>query len=372
MAAFRLLIALPLALLLTFSAHARDASTVVPAPVEDTGTIDGAPYRIDIPADWNGELVVLAHGFEPVGVPRATPWPANDATAVFLSVRYAVAQSGYRTQGWAIRDGIMDTEAVRSHFVARHGLPSRTWLVGFSMGGGIAVASLEQHPAQYDGALSLCGANVPGTVLAEDLFTTLVAVDALLPAVAQNLGGRLSDPYAPANGQVDVMSAVAAALETAPDIASHLAGRLQVPAAAVPGIVSLHTLVFRDLKLRSGGVPVDNRQTRYTGFGNDAAFNAVAPRYAGDAPAMAYVANAPALSGHLDKPLVLQYNADDPTIAPRFQSVYAALAQRTDGIAPVVLPDTGEGHCGFSQEQIALAFDVLTRWATTGQRPAEP
>jgi len=273
----RLLEALLLALLFTTSpALAQAASTAISPPVEDTGVIENAPYRIDIPAGWNGELVVIAHGFEPIGVPRASPWPANDATPVFLSARYAVAQSGYRSQGWAVRDGIMDTEAVRAHFVARHGLPKRTWLVGFSMGGGIAVASLEQRSAHYDGALSLCGANVPGPTLADDLFTTLVAVDALLPAVAKTLGGRLSDPGVPARGQMDVMAAVASALEAAPDIASRLAGRMEVPRAAVPGIVSLHALVFRDLQQRAGGMPVDNRQTRYTGFGDDGAFNAAA------------------------------------------------------------------------------------------------
>ncbi|WP_296278663.1 hypothetical protein [Pseudoxanthomonas sp.] len=65
---------LPLALsLLVSPAVARDASTAVAPAVEDTGTLTDAPYRIDIPADWNGELIVLAHGFEPVGVPRASP-----------------------------------------------------------------------------------------------------------------------------------------------------------------------------------------------------------------------------------------------------------------------------------------------------------
>ena len=66
---------LPLALsLLVSPAVARDASTGGAPAVEDIGTLADAPYRIDTPADWNGELIVLAHGFEPVGVPRASPW----------------------------------------------------------------------------------------------------------------------------------------------------------------------------------------------------------------------------------------------------------------------------------------------------------
>ncbi|MBL8880444.1 MAG: hypothetical protein JNG88_15125, partial [Phycisphaerales bacterium] len=60
---------------------------------EDTGTLAGAPYRIDIPAEWNGELVVLAHGFEPVGVPRDTPWPADPATLCRHSHRTTAIRS---------------------------------------------------------------------------------------------------------------------------------------------------------------------------------------------------------------------------------------------------------------------------------------
>lgn len=367
----RLLTCLPIALLLALPpARAVDASTAVAPPVEDTGTLAAAPYRIDIPADWNGELVMLVHGFEPVGVPRASPWPANEATPVFLSKGYAVAQSGFATQGWAMRDGIDDTERLRAHFVERHGAPRRTWLVGFSMGGGIAVASLEQQPAQYDGVLSLCGANVPGARLAEELFTTLVAFDAFFPGATGVPDGGLSGPAAAELGQMDVMNAVTGALPGNPDAAALLAKHMEVPVDAVPGIVSLHALVFNDMRRRAGGLPVDNTRTVYTGFGENAVFNAAVPRHAGDAAAMAYAATAPALTGQVRKPLVIQYNTGDPTIAPRLQPLYAALAHAGgDVIAPLVLPDAGEGHCGFSPEQIGEAFRTLTQWSVTGKRP---
>jgi len=49
-----------------------------------SGELQGAPWRLDVPADWNGDLVMLAHGYEPVGVPRTTPMAANDSTAALL------------------------------------------------------------------------------------------------------------------------------------------------------------------------------------------------------------------------------------------------------------------------------------------------
>lgn len=353
------------------------ASAAVPAadpsipdpdsPKEETGTLGKAPYRVDFPGRWNGELVMLAHGFEPAGVPRTEPWPQNEATGVFLSAGYAVAQSGYSSQGWAIREAVEDTEQLRRHFIGKYGA-TRSYLVGFSMGGGVAIASLEQHSAHYDGALSLCGVNVPGRWLIEELFTTLVAFDHFFPD-AKGLAGGLSDPASAASDQMSVMQAVASALALEPDAAALLAAHLQVPGEALPGVISLHHMVFRDVAQRAAGMPVDNRTTRYRGFGDDEAFNASVRRYAGDAAAMRHVAAAPALTGDPRKPLVIQYNRDDPTVAPRFQSVYADLAKKA-APAPVTPPLVGEGHCGFSGEQIAAAFRVLTDWVESGERPA--
>jgi len=354
--------------LLASSAFAQEVSTAVAPPVEDTGTLADAPYRIDIPADWNGELVMLAHGFEPVGVPRETPWPADPATSMFTSARYAVAQSGYATQGWAVRDAIADSERLRAHFVQRHGQPEKTWMVGFSMGGGIAIATLEQQAAYYDGALSLCGANLPGDVLANALFTSLVAFDALFPPREDEAASRLSDPAAPVLEQGAVMERIDVALPRDPAAARRLAAHLEVSVDALSGTLGLHYLVVRDLVTRSGGMPVDNRLVQYTGFGDDAAFNRRVPRYAGDVAAMEYVASSPALSGRPQKPLVLQYNADDPTISPRFRPVYARKAQGA-AVAPLTLPDAPGDHCRFSEDQVRDAFRVLTDWARTGKRP---
>lgn len=55
---------------------------------EQTGELDGAPYRIQIPAQWNGNLVMYTHGYKPRGV----PWlPLGDILAdVFLDRGFAL------------------------------------------------------------------------------------------------------------------------------------------------------------------------------------------------------------------------------------------------------------------------------------------
>ncbi|MET0504256.1 MAG: hypothetical protein ABWZ85_02935, partial [Luteibacter sp.] len=56
-----------------------------------TGKLHDALYRIDIPANWNGDLVMLMHGYQPVGAPVSTPMVPADATPVFLKKGFAVA-----------------------------------------------------------------------------------------------------------------------------------------------------------------------------------------------------------------------------------------------------------------------------------------
>ncbi len=337
------------------------------APRVDSGTLAGAPYRFEIPAGWNGELIVLLHGYEPRGVPRDDPWPADPASAIFLARGYAVAESAYASQGWAVGDAIEDSERLRAQVVARHA-PRRSWLVGMSMGGLVAIESLERHGAHYDGALSLCGANVPSTQVFADTLRSLAAFDVLFPD-AEVPGDGLADPAAlpldePRADQPALMQAVGAAFASNPDAAATLARALEVSPDALAGTLSLHVLLQREAIARAGGLPVGNRDVVYSGFGDDAAFNAAVRRYDADPKAAAWVADTGNLRGTLEKPLVLRYNRVDPTVPPRYQRVYSALAAaagRADRIT--VVPPAGEGHCAFEPEQVIEAFDVLVRLA---------
>ena len=341
---------------------ARTQNAAIPATT-DTGVLQGAPYRVDLPAHWNGELVMLLHGFEPIGTPRPTPKPLGDEAPVFLAAGYAVAQSSYATQGWAVDDAVRDNERLRAWFTRKHGQPKRTWLVGFSMGGYAALSSLEHFGQRYDGALSLCGANVPGTRVAQDLFTDLVAFDYFFPHVAGLPSGGLADPTAPSLGQMQVMQAVNAALKTNEAAAQMLARHAEVSRENLAGALGVYYLVLHQMATRAKGLPVDNRKTVYAGFGNNAAFNRGVHRYAGDPRAMRYLAATTSLSGKIRKPLVIEYNHDDPLITAHFQSVYPVMVKSAHGRAPTALPPVGVGHCGFSSEQIKQAFETLTREA---------
>ncbi len=352
----RLLLPLALAIGLLLPTTALHAASP-PAPRSLNGELQGAPWRLDVPTHWNGELVMLAHGYEPVGVPRATPMAAADSTQALLDAGYAVAQSAYSSQGWAVADAVADMERLRQHTLAELKQVRRTWMLGFSMGGAVAVASLEQHPQAYDGGISLCGANLPGEALAEDLLTTLVAFDYFFPKADGLPAGGLVSREAAALPQMALYQGIAAALATRPAAAAQLATRLQVAPDALPGVISLHALVLHELAQRAGGMPVGNLGIVYSGFGDDAALNAGVQRLQASTAGQAYVRERLALSGTLQKPLVIQFNHDDPTIVPRMQTVYPQQAARAGSAAKLrVLPLAGEGQCGFSGAQVLDAL----------------
>lgn len=332
-------------------------------PGSHTGTLQGAPYRIDIPADWNGGLVMLMHGYQPVGAPRVTPMKAADATPIFLMQGYAVAQSEYASQGWAVGDAIIDNERLRQHFIRVFTQPAHTYIYGFSLGGLETVASIERYRHVYAGALVMCGTTVSTPeLISRAAVTPLVAFDALIPGVLPNLDAPDSPPFIPP-------AVFAKALQAHPKQAALLEKRLQETPERLPGALMLYYMALRELEQRAGGMPVDNRKTIYRGFGDDAAFNRQVHRYTGAPAAMAYAHRNVTLTGRIDVPLVMQWNTFDQTIPTRFHPIYPdQLRAAGNSKLLTVLAPVGNGHCNFTDTQITAAFRTLVRKAGTGGR----
>src|SRR3984957_9830085 len=148
-----------------------------------TGTFhDGATYLIQVPANWNGTLVLYSHGY-------VTPGSANPATDVgdpltgqwLLSNGYALAGSSYATTGWAVQQAIPDQLATLNVFDRRIGTPTRTIAWGHSLGGMITAALLQIAPDRFTATLPMCG------VVGGGVGTWNVALDAAV-AVQQLLG----------------------------------------------------------------------------------------------------------------------------------------------------------------------------------------
>ena len=73
----------------------------------ELGDINGAPFRIDVPANWNGSLVLYCHGYG--GPNNYDKTPLNARIKVFTDMGYAMAQSAYSAHGWAVKEAMEDT-----------------------------------------------------------------------------------------------------------------------------------------------------------------------------------------------------------------------------------------------------------------------
>ena len=334
----------------------------------ESGELAGAPYRIEIPGAWNGELVVYSHGYD---LPDGKPFPidARFQKALrdgFVGRGFAFVQSVYAAEGWAVKEGVEDTEILRRHFVARHGQPKKTWITGHSMGGLIAALSLERYPEAYAGGIAFCPVLAPAAEFFESsLFDLLAAFDFL---AGRNAGlPPLADPASPPV----TPEALAAALAKSPAAAAILAARFGLRAEDVVSIPAFYQGIWQNLVGRAGGVPVDNSNTVYAGFGDDAAFNRGVRRIAGDAAAELYLERYGTPTGRLQDPLLVIHTTYDPIVPPAVASRYDQLATLAGNKERVryrfVVAD---GHCNFSSEDTQKAFELLREWQTSGQPPA--
>lgn len=361
-------IRLLLATTLLCSAGARaDAPARPAAPVLETGTLDGAAYRIDIPAKWNGGLVVFYHGYavDPVRFPpveRAAPHLQQ-----LLDRGYALAQSAYAQTGWAVEQGYADSERLRSHFIEKHGKPRETFAAGMSMGGTLTVMAMEMAPDVYAGGLSLCGAIEPTDRLVQYDFAVRAAFDYYFP--------DLLGPLVPVPGNFRPTQAmeqkVAAALRDKPQAAQTLLRVWGVgDLSTLAPIVVFNTYEVAELQRRTHGNPFANADLIYTGSGDDFALNAGVKRYHADADAAAYVARWYTPTGKLTRPLLALHDTADPLVPASSAAEYALLARRTGHADHFVQQFVNKaGHCVFTPQEIGRAFDELVTWVHDGKRP---
>ena len=137
-----------------------------------TGSINGAPYEIVLPTKWNGTLLLYSHGyrnaaptppdFTPVNT-KAEPAPGwssgkKDVGNALLAQGFALAGSAYKSNGWAVEDGVKADEDLYAFFNQSVGSPNRVYVWGDSLGGLITQTVAEKDPSWVSGVAPFCGA----------------------------------------------------------------------------------------------------------------------------------------------------------------------------------------------------------------------
>jgi len=146
---------------------------------------------ICIPPNWNGRLVIYAHGFVPAHAPLELPsdeLTLPDGTFVpnlFLSQGFAFATSSFHKNGVAIEQGAEDLNKLLNHFktmVPRRSL-QKVFITGASEGGLIALLLLERYPGKYDAGLALCAPVGGSPDLIKSTYDFRVVFDYFFPTV---------------------------------------------------------------------------------------------------------------------------------------------------------------------------------------------
>ena len=354
-----------------FSALLACASLCLAAPKAEPrieiGEINGAKFRIDIPDNWNGGLVMYCHGYSPVAGAYKEGKLAP-VLAVFTEQGYALAQSGYAAGGWAIQEAVEDTEGLRRYFIGKYGQPKETFITGHSMGGFLTMMFMERFPTSYDAGLALCGPLASATYFMDrGAFDLRVVFDYYFPGVLP------APDKVPADfkNTPEIDKQIQALMDSQPEKASallHFSGAHSTKDLA--STLGFITYLLLDLEQRGGGNPFDNRNVIYESADDYNALNDGVKRYKADPRAAEYVRTWYTPTVKLSHPMLAIHTTYDPLVPVRIPARYPELVEQSGSqdlfVQQYVKHD---GHCTILPNEIAVGFTELRAWKDQGTKP---
>jgi pimeloyl-ACP methyl ester carboxylesterase len=406
------------------------------AKIACAGELNGARYRVELPRTWNGTLLIFSHGYRqahdvpaPVNATvdlSAQDAPTEEVAKALLAKGYALAGSGFRSEGWATSEGVTAAEDLHRWFADKVAQPRRVYVWGESLGGLITEMIAEKHPDWVSGAAPMCGVlagtnpNLDGALDVAYMLRQIVVPHLKLTGfqsfdeafgqferVADKLSKAGDDPTLPPK-IVFITSMIQAPLQTGTydgqDATSFVSGQVEVILRAL----AYATFDRWELEQRVGGNPSTNADTDYaamlTGqvertvgtFGGDARAYLRAlergPRVQADPAARAKAAALGAPTGTLGAPTLTLHTANDPLVEVSNESYFrdtvaragrlSELAQLYTNIRPK--PDGtdrygpgqprerapyGAGHCNFTTTEQVGVIDLLDGWVRHGTYP---
>ncbi len=353
--------------------------------------IDGSLYQIIVPASWNNQLILFAHGIvdpqEPIALP-SDPLFTGFRAAV-LADGFAIAYSSFAANGYAIKEGITDTDQLRSIFASLVGKPTKTFLVGESLGSAVVLALAESAPEHYDGVMPMCGLIGGSPLEIEYVGNSRVLFDYFFPGIIPgtllttppllpyNPGGLPSPNLGDAVAEAVTIGITPSLSPTLPTL--QLYNTLQLEAASptevVDGLVEVLGFDVRyvnDLLARTDDKsPYDNRFIWYFGSLNDFALNAGVERVAGTVQGLEYLFRYYQPTGEILIPTVTLHTTRDPLVPFWHEAVYLGLATLHHRQNLLVQQSVDRfGHCEFEPSEVANAFGGLVGWVDYGIKPA--
>lgn len=380
-------------------AEAAPQSTACPPPLAPIARClsgqdsAGAYYLIALPQQWNGHLVLHAHGGPALGAPKRERSVEDlERWAIMVRAGYAWAGSTFRQGGVAVRAAAEDTERLRQIFVQHVARPQRTLLHGQSWGASVAAKGAEMFTATADGkrpydAVLLTSGVLAGGTRSYDFRTDLRVVYQSLchnhprPGEAQyplNIGLPADAALTPADLAARVNECLALnkpAAQRTPEQqrkVQTIVDVIRIPASSIHGHLNWATFHFRDVvQHRTGGAsPFGNVGAQYRGSPDDAALNAAVLRYRADPAAVARFAEDTDPTGRIPVPVLTVKGVDDPTAFVELDAAFKQTMERGGSAERLVQTFTRHAtHSYLSDPTYPTLMAALLRWVDMGEKP---
>jgi hypothetical protein len=360
-------------LLLGLAAGARAESAAM-----REGSHEGADFMIGVPANWNGGLVIFAHGYQGELPGRGQVLPSPMAS--HLTGRgVAWAATGYRAVTYRPDWFLEDVLALRQRFIRDVGPVRWTVIHGLSMGGHVAVAGMELHPEIFQGGLSECGV-VDGVGLVDWLYAYTAAAEyfsgaPLLDTPRPAFGALVNEKLVPALGMPGNYTERGRRFDS---VVKHLSGgdvALRLVGLTRRYLLNLNPLMPGPQSAREFARHADTRHIRYSideGLGIDGGtlnreIRRIVPQ--GDARSAANPVFAE-LTGRLRAPFITLHETADFRVPLVLERNYRRKADAAgSGRWLVQRATAGAGHCATDSRDRERAFDDLLAWMDTGVAP---
>ncbi len=347
------------------------------------GVHNGAGYRIEVPREWNGRLVMWAHGFR--GTVLELTVEDHPLRAYLIANGYAWAASSFSRNDYDVAQGVKDTHALTKLFNGVAGHPDLVYLTGASMGGHITAAAIEQYRGTYAGAMPICG--VLGDHELFDFFLDYNLVAAALAGVPTTFP---PDPVAWATQAVPQITGTLAAAwpnglttdgENLMALTELRSGGERPLFDAAWASWATFLLQFGTLDgtvPRSPGVVVDNTDAIYQLDTDPAispaeqALNDAVLRVAQEPAGRVGhgVANVPVVNGTPPVPVLSMHTIGDLFVPFSMEQVYAERVAANDASDLLVQRAIrGVGHCDFTPTELVSGFADLVGWVEHGVQP---
>jgi dienelactone hydrolase len=344
------------------------------------GKYDGGLYRIEIPDNWNGDLVLFAHGF--VSNAGANGSMLRVGTHRFrehiVKEGYAWAASSYRCNGYVPGQGLLDTMALIDLFKqANNGrAPTRTYLTGESMGGHVTLLGMQEFPTTFAGGLAMCPAGselfdffTASTAAAEVITGVQFQADTIQQDIAKmtEILGKPPDYTEKGRQLASVEIHISGgprpfAMEgLAPRfLANATTGQGALLGSTTPGNRAVDTAHIKYLVGDDVGLSADTLNSKVRRKSGDPEYRGASSPYEEVVP----------FDGKIQRPVLTMHGTGDmfvPIFLERSLK-HAVNAAGNDKLLTQRIYRIG-AHCQFSQLEMTKAFDDLVAWVKTGTKP---